>query len=368
MRKIVFTAFSFCLLMSHTMFGQSYNSPESVEFDYANNRYLIANKGANQILARAADGTLSIFANAPGSPHGIEIVGDTLYCNTGGSLRGFNLNTGTLIFNQTITGASFLNGITHDPFGNLYLTCFSTKKVFRFNTATRQFNTFVNNTVTTPNGIIYDSYDGITPRLVLAGWGTPATIKSISLADSSVSLLVSTPFGSIDGIAKGKNGNFYISCWSNNSIQRYDSTFANAATAMVTTGISSPADILYNQVTDTLAVPYGSSSSLNPSNVKFYFFGNVTAQKSNLNVDDINFYPNPTAGIINISGINAAFKIVNLNLYEMGSGKQVFSENLANLNENTTINFKSNQLSAGIYLLELNSNDGIVSRKKLIIE
>ncbi len=365
MKKIFFTTFSFCLLLSQTIFAQTFNSPESVEFDYVNNRYLIANRAASQILARAADGTLSVFATLTGQPYGIEIVGDTLYCCTSGSLRGVNLNTGVQIFNQTIAAGAFLNGITHDPAGNLYITGFSNSKVYRFNTATRQFNVFVNNTITQPNGIIYDAYDGITPRLVLASWGGSAAIRAINLSDSSMTTLVTTPFGSIDGIAKGKNGNFYIACWSNNSIQRYDSTFANAPTAMVTTGLSSPADIFYNQLSDTLAVPFGSGSS---GSVNYYFFGSLTAQKSNLNEEYIHVYPNPTAGIININGINASLKNVNLNLYEMGSGKQVFNENLTNLSENTTINLKNNQLSAGIYLFELNSNEGVISRKKLIIE
>ena len=361
MKKIIFTTFSFCLLISQTLFAQSYSGAESVEFDFANNRYLIANSSANQILARSSNGTLTVFASLAGSPYGIEIVGDTLYCCTSGSLRGVNLNTGLQIFNQTIASGAFLNGITHDPAGNLYITGFSSKKVYRFNTATRQFNVFVNNTTTTPNGIIYDPYDGINPRLVLAGWGTPATIKSISLADSSISLLVSTPFGSIDGIAKGKNGNFYISCWSNQSIQRYDSTFTNAATAMVTTGLNNPADIFYNQVTDTLAVPIG-------SNVNFYFFGDVTSQKSNLNVEEATIYPNPSAGIININAFNASTKNVTLNLYEIGTGRLVFNKNIGNLNENKSIDIKNSQISAGIYVLELQSNEGLISRKKLTIE
>lgn len=368
MRKIIFTSIYFCLLYSQSIMAQTFNSPESVEFDYANNRYLIANRAASQILARAADGTLSVFATLNGQPYGIEIVGDTLYCCTSGSLRGVNLNTGVQIFNLTIAAGAFLNGITHDPSGNLYITGFSNTKVYRFNTANRQFNVFVNNTTTTPNGIIYDPYDGINPRLVLAGWGNPATIKSISLADSSISLLVNTPFGSIDGIAKGKNGNFYISCWSNNSIQRYDSTFANAPTAMVTSGLSSPADIFYNQLTDTLAVPYGSSGSTNPSNVKFYYFGTLTAQKSDLNVENIHIYPNPSAGIITVNSINSSIKNISLNLFEIGTGKLVFNEIIGNLNENYSINLKNKEVSAGIYLIELQSNEGLISRKKLIIE
>jgi hypothetical protein len=57
---------------------------------------------------------------------------------------------------------------------------------------------------------------------------------------------------------------------------------------MVTSGLSSPADIFYNHLTDTLAVPFGSSGS---SNVNFYFFGSPTAQKSDLHVgnEDIQF-------------------------------------------------------------------------------
>jgi hypothetical protein len=364
MKKIFFTLLSFNLLFMNHLMAQSYSGAESVEFDYANNRYLVSNTGSNQIIARAANGTLSVFATLAGSPYGLEIVGDTLYCCTGGSLRGVNLNTGTQIFNQTIANGAFLNGITHDPSGNLYITGFAStsKKVFRFNTATRQFNVFVNNTISQPNGITYDAYDGINPRLVMVSWGNNAAIRAINLADSTMTTLVTTPFGNIDGIAKGKNGNFYISCWSPNStIQRYDSTFANAPTAMVTSGITSPADIFYNQISDTLAVPLG-------SNVNFYFFGDLTAQKSNLIINDINVYPNPTDGIININDLNSDLNNVSFKLIEMASGKVVHSQFIANSSQNISINLKNNQLSSGIYLLELNANEGIITRKKLIIQ
>lgn len=361
MKKIFFTTFSFCIIFNQFIFAQSYNGAESVEFDFANNRYLVSNTSSNQIIARAADGTLSVFATLTGSPYGIEIVGDTLYCCTSGNLRGVNLNTGVQIFNQTIASGAFLNGITHDPAGNLYMTGFSSKKVYRFNTATRQFNTYVNNTVTTPNGIIYDAYDGVNPRLVLAGWGTPATVKSISLADSSISLLVSTPFGSIDGIAKGKNGNFYIACWSNNSIQRYDSTFANAPAAMVTTGISSPADIYYNQVTDSLAVPFG-------ANVNFYYFGNPTGEATLSAQQAISLFPNPSAGIVTLTNYGKTTANVAVKLYETGSGKLVYDEYIGTLNQSTSINLSKNKLSSGLYLFELSSNEGVIARKKLTIE
>ena len=68
------------MLFSSFGFAQAYNSPESVEFDYAHNRWLIANNSGNNILARSsATGAVTLFATCSGGPHGIEIVNDTLY-------------------------------------------------------------------------------------------------------------------------------------------------------------------------------------------------------------------------------------------------------------------------------------------------
>lgn len=362
MKKIIFTSLAFCLGLMQPIFAQSYSGAESVEFDYANNRYLVSNTTTKQIIARAANGTLSVFATLSIAPYGIEIVGDTLYCCTSTSITALNLNNGSQIFNQVIgTGSVFLNGITHDPAGNLYLTGFSNKKVYRFNTATRQSNIYVNNTVNTPNGIIYDAYDGVNPRLVMAGWGTPAIIKAISLSDSSLTTLVSTPFGNIDGIAKGKNGNFYISCWSNNSIQRYDSTFANTPTAMVTSGLSSPADIFYNHLSDTLAVPIGAW-------VNLYYFGTTTDLSNLTSSAAILPYPNPSHEFININLPPNISGAIQVKLYEAASGRLVFSENIIDLKNVYSIQIQNHHISSGTYLIELSSSQGVLSKNKITIK
>jgi hypothetical protein len=59
-----------------------------------------------------------------------------------------------------------------------------------------------------PNGITYDAYDGINPRLVMVSWGGSAAIRFNLILHSATmtTLLTNTPFGNIDGIAKGKNG------------------------------------------------------------------------------------------------------------------------------------------------------------------
>ena len=179
MKKIVTILSAVCFTVA--AFAQSYNSPESIEFDYANNRWFIANNGGNNILTRSsATGALAIFAStgfSGGGPHGLEIVNDTLYACAGGSIRAYNINTAALVFSTSL-GASFLNGITHDATGNLYITDYSGNKIYRFNTNTRQFNAFVSTGLSSPNGIIFDQPNN---RCVFVQWTGAPPIVSCSM-------------------------------------------------------------------------------------------------------------------------------------------------------------------------------------------
>lgn len=83
---------------------------------------------------------------------------------------------------------------------------------------------------------------------------------------------------------------------------------------------------------------------------------------------DISIFPNPSNGIVTFNVPNASFKNVNLKLYEIGTGKEVFSQNISNLQSNMAINIKNSQISEGIYLLELHTNNTLISRQKLILE
>jgi hypothetical protein len=78
--------------------------------------------------------------------------------------------------------------------------------------------------------------------------------------------------GSCDGIASDLNGNYYVSSWSGgNKITRFSNNFTTS-TAVVTTGLSNPADIFYNVLTDTLGVPNSGSGN----NTAYYYFGTST--------------------------------------------------------------------------------------------
>jgi hypothetical protein len=238
--------------------AQTYNGSESVEFDAANNRYLVSNTGSGQILARAANGTLSVFKSGISpSPYGLEILGNTVYACCGGSIKGFDLTTGNEVFTINL-GAQFLNGITSDGISSLFATDFSGKKLFRIRPAANAFNLMAQDLVQSPNGIVYDFANN---RLVFVNWGANARIKQFSFADSTVSTITTTTLGNCDGLAWNGLDTWYISAWTGNKIVKFDRDFANAP-VNVQTGMSSPADIYYNQLSDTLAVPNSGNNTV----------------------------------------------------------------------------------------------------------
>ena len=244
------------LIIASVATAQTYNGPESVEYDPIGNRYLISNTSSGQILSRDLSGNLSVFATGVSpSAYGLEMYAGNLYAACGGKVYGYNM-LGVQIFNVNL-GGQFLNGITHDNNGNLYVTDFNGYKIYKVNIATSTVSVFVSGLTAKPNGIIWDQGQN---RLVLVSWNSNVAIKAISLVDSSVTTLATTSLTSCDGIALDSYGNFYVSNWGGQSVVKFNNTFSNFTVVM--TGLSSPADIYYNINSDTLAVPNSGNNTV----------------------------------------------------------------------------------------------------------
>ena len=279
----LFVSFLFLYTLS---FGQL-NGPESIDFDPINNRYLIANKNDGKIMQRSSNGTISQFIGGISpNPYGIEVVGTTVYACCSGKVLGFDLTTGLQVFSVNL-GATFLNGITHDNSGNLFVTDFSAKKIYRIKIATQTFNLFAQNLTQSPNGIIFDEPSN---SLVFVNWGSAAKIKRCSIADSTVTTILTTSYTNIDGIARKANGDFYISVWGTSSVYKYNNDFTSTP-ALVVSGLSSPADIYYNDLTDTLAIPNSGNNTLT-------FVGQSTVALLEQNASELAIYPNPSANLL----------------------------------------------------------------------
>jgi sugar lactone lactonase YvrE len=263
----------FCLTLlslASTVHAQSLNSPESVEYDAANQRELISNRGAGQILARDGAGNLSVFVSSASSVAGLEIVGAVLYANIGGTLRGYRLSDAVEVVTVPIAGATFLNGITSNGTDKLWLSDFSVRRLHEvtIGAAGATVTTLVATTPNTPNGL---SYDRANNRLLVASWGGSASIYEYRFATQTYQVLLNTTFSNMDGLAVDCLNRLYVSHWGNpaSSIQRFAQPLTSTSTAslFVGSGLSNPADITFDAANGRILVPNAGNSTVSASAV-----------------------------------------------------------------------------------------------------
>lgn len=331
------------MLISFTVSSQTYSGPESAEFDVANNRWLVANTSSHQVLAQDSAGTLSIFVSGLGSgPYGIEIVGDTLFCCSGSSIKGYSLTTGIQVFNLNL-GASFLNGITHDDAGNLYATDFSAKTIYKVNIAAQTDSIIASGLVQSPNGIIFDQANG---RCVFVNWGSNAPVKAIDLTTYVVTTVITTTLSNCDGIARDGQGRYYVSNWGSQTIVRFDSSFAAPPTT-VGTGLNNPADIFYDVTHDILAVPNAGNNT-----VAFLDFNTVGIEEQSYPLLSI-AYPNPAQNFLTID--IAEDKIEAIAIYTL-TGQLIDERTCFNIGKSILINVSD--LDFGNYFYSVTTSGG----------
>lgn len=336
------------------IFSQSFNGPESVQYDVVNSRWLVGQNGSGVVLEyNPSSGLLTNFCSGMTTgPYGIEILGNVLYCCDGGWIRGYDLTTGASVFNLNLA-ASFLNGITSNGNDQLYVTDFSAKKIYRVDVVNSTFNIMAS-TIKTPNGIIYD---GVNNRCVFATWGSAAAVQAMSLLDSTITTLKTTTLSNIDGITKDLQGNWYVAAWSNNALSKLDANFLNAP-VVVKTGLTSPADLGINANGDSIGIPNSGSAN----NVVFYVVPTSTGIIENTK-NDLKLFPNPSKDFVTIllddAIVNGSIELSDANgkilLKEKFNGymKQLNRENL----------------NSGVYFINFRNQLGnLIQTRKIVFE
>lgn len=266
----------------------TFSSPESVEYDAQYQRWIVGNNNAGTVVSYYPQSNLTVpFASGfTTGPHGIEIMGSNVYVCDGARIKGYDLASGTQTLNLNLN-ATFLNGLTSDGVNYLFATDYSAKKIYRICPATSSFN-LMTTTVKTPNGIYYD---GTNNRCVFVTWGSNAPIQAMSLADSTISTLLTTTLSNCDGITRDNAGYWYVTAWGTNALNRIDPSFSSAPVSVMS-GLSSPADIDINSAGDSIAIPNSGSAS----NVVFYT-GITTSVATTLCyfANNLNVFPNPAS-------------------------------------------------------------------------
>jgi len=226
--------------------------PESMIYDSVHFRYLISNCQTGDIVQVDSNGNQSYFAQGVHAIQGLEIAGNVVYVGCDSLVRGFDLETGTMVMNVHVTGVSNLNDVTADTSGNLYLGDVFGTKIIKVNITTQNWWVFVNgNGISRPNGLFYEK---ATNRILVCSYRNHSPIQAISLSDSSVSTLTNTTLTECDGITKDKYGRYYVTSWETLSIYRFDSAFLNPPVVVYTNNCG-PADISYDHTHNVLAIP-----------------------------------------------------------------------------------------------------------------
>lgn len=280
------------VILGSTACIAQYSGPESVEHDPIGDRYFVSCTDDQTIQQRAMDGTVTPFVTDPGgAPYGIELKGDTLFANIGGTIKGFLTASGEEVFALDL-GGTFLNGLTTDG-RHLYAADFSTKRIYKVLPDDGSYSILVANTVQTPNGVVWDP---ALERLWVGCWGSNARIKSYDRVSGAELSSFTTALGNIDGIVLDCQGRILVSSWTPARITRFEPTFTQPAETIVGTGLNQPADIDYDAENARVCVPNAGTNTVVLPDVTDCALGVVDGN----GYKTVHAMPNPTDGLVRL--------------------------------------------------------------------
>ncbi|MBI3237633.1 MAG: T9SS type A sorting domain-containing protein [Flavobacteriia bacterium] len=347
----------FFIVFATTTYAQTFQSPESVEWDDANQRWLIANTNDGKILQQTVGQSPTNFASGcTQGPYGIEILNNVVYANDGGLIRGFSLATGTEVFNLDL-GGTFLNGLTTDGDSVLYATDFSAGKIYRINPVTNAFYLLTSNLPAAPNGIIYDAAN---ERCLFVNWGSNAKIKAMSiLSPYTVTNVMSTTLGNCDGISRDQYGAYYVTAWSNNRLNRVNADFSGTPTALSTV-LSSPADIdIKLAAIDTVGVPNTASNTV----VYIPLASSAEVDETQLAQPTLHFFYNAAHEVGIVDVVLSTQDQVTITVHDL-NGKVLFNETKSpEFSGKNYFELPLGELPNGTYMLTVQQRNWSTSKK-----
>jgi sugar lactone lactonase YvrE len=206
--------------------------PESAVYDPARNVIYVSNvngepaakDGTGFVAKLAPDGTVTELEWVEGldAPKGMALVGDTLYVADNDVLVAIDVASGQIEQRHAAAGAKFLNDVTADQQGRVYVSDMMTNSIWRLEGG--QFSEWLRDeALENPNGLLAE--DG---RLLVGSWGrmaedfstkVPGHMKVVDVATKRISPLGdTTPVGNLDGVEPDGRGGYTATDWLNGAI------------------------------------------------------------------------------------------------------------------------------------------------------
>jgi DNA-binding beta-propeller fold protein YncE len=229
----------------------TYHNPESVVYDPTADCYYVSNYGTYMIVIADTAGITDTLMTGMTECLGMHLLDNILYVSCNRHLKGINLDTGTLTFTQYLPASNWLDGITSDSDGNLYVVD-TAGKIFKLNPETGDYHIFASGLPNYTQDVVCDIQNNL---LLVVAWQYHSSIYAIDISDSSNVTEFSTSSGYFDGIAIDPQGNVYISShYGTDYVYKYDNTLSNPP-EQIPGNFDEPAGLFYNAVHDILAVP-----------------------------------------------------------------------------------------------------------------
>ncbi len=236
---------------------EGFSHPESVVWDEPNNVFYISNigekeKGDGFISKVSPDGEILELKWISGlnDPKGLLVHGDTLFVTDNTLLVEMNIQQGEVIKRTPVVGAEFLNDLTADEQGNIYISDTGKSSVFKRapnGTLTEWLHT---EKLENPNGLLV-----VGRELYVAAWGKGegGNVLKVNLENTGEITQVSErPVGNLDGIQRIDADSFYISDWATGKIFRISDS---GEMEEILTSAKSAGDILYFAPRKQLILP-----------------------------------------------------------------------------------------------------------------
>jgi len=201
--------------------------PESIIWDEEQACYFVSNIGNNESDS-TPDGFISKlnengeiitlkFTNNIQSPKGLCIANKRLYVSALDELLEIDVHNGAILNRYTNADVQFLNDVTHDDTGNVYVSGMRENAIYKLSTSGVFETWFKSDSLEHPNGVFWNK-----ETLFIGGWGNMDAQNDIkdtisylfSLNPSTKILTKVSPnrIGKVDGIQETNQG-VMISSW-----------------------------------------------------------------------------------------------------------------------------------------------------------